>query len=580
MRVLWVLLLPLMARAQICPTPPGPVVDHGPIFVVLVGQPRGTNLPTLKQTGADVIGTWLLFRMVGPEEVRIHLPDTPDFDWINHHLAEQGIERGAPTLGALKRSIRSIAERIGRRPGAQVYFYFSGHGRMQARADRGWSELFLEDEAGEKTVPFTPDQLDAAVLAPLAGHATVHLIIDACESGYLTMTKQGTPENAPDVHAWAHQRHVARYPAVGLLSAGAHSTYETSYGGTFTTALRSAIIAHGDYYGHDGIITYAELAATTDVILRKLPRSTRPIVIPPGDRPDAPFLDLRGRSQVAHICLEPGLGRLELRYEDAFPIGFAHPDRDQAMELYLPRDLNLVAILGGGLGIPEMPRRVEHFRARDGELFAQAEAGTAAEIKGELDLLNAPLRMQGEPQIPPLVDFNWQPPPWWSVGFLATGSALPGEGAEGDLGLPIGVALSIGRHTGAWSLVGSVGWEQWEGGDEDFRYRAQVITADALVSLLEFGGGRPLRLGLGPGLTGSYLHQTNLRTDDTYNTWKAGVLAGFFGRWSIGDTGLGLRLDARAGLEYLPTRSGGPDFEQGGDWLVPLVLRTGVDAAF
>ena len=318
-RALLLLTLALLAPPALAtPCPPIERSAGPPVYVILYGYPYGSpyapppdqgGLPDLRMVDDDLIAMGRFFRALDPVQMHVHGEPTPA---LIQAYSTFGVR--APTWRDLLWSVGEVIDAIDRdttsAEPAEVYIYFSGHGRRTGgQAGRGGGRLAIygraEGEAGVGNGMMHSALFADQILAPLAGRARVHLIVDTCESYAMLQTRRmrliKRVVRAPPREMLAEQFVVA-FPHVGALLATRGGTYENaSRGGVFSHAVRSVAVGPADL-DEDGIITYAEMA---DALERT--RSTSPwlnisTVVGPGDEADAPFIQWR-KSPAARVCV-------------------------------------------------------------------------------------------------------------------------------------------------------------------------------------------------------------------------------------------------------------------------------------
>lgn len=338
------------------------------------------------------------------------------------------------------------------------------------------------------------------ILAPLAKHARVHLLVDACDSAALLTTRsdESLPPLAnrvskavlpPDLA----QRFAERLPRVGASLAAQAVTYETrDINGLFSHAIRTAAIGPADL-DDDGIITYGEFHAALDALLSNAPPAARPTVVPPALDRDAIFIDWR-HSLAARVCLPPSLHGMHIIETPHGRAATLRLESGRPTTLWLHRDQPYTLV---GLG---RQFRQLAFVAHDGLLALEADAmpadaiGAAANAGGQggssFPILSEPFDpTQASPSTPPLSPVPEFTPPWyygvaltgvigdalltgsedrWSVTALISGRLgqarrrLVAELGWSWLSVEERVYTELGnyqRHTDAQSLIGRVGYD-------------------------------------------------------------------------------------------------------------------------
>lgn len=289
-----------------------------PVYVVLYAYPHSAQSDhrSLRQVDEDLLLMASFFDALGPRQRWVHGEAEPKLT--------QGF--GADLRPADWRSLRaSVAELSDvlsapadpEQPEPRVYLYFSGHGRQRGSGDTLGGVLFGRPEPGADAPGFN-GEIDGGliareILAPLSKHASVHLLVDACDSAALLITRSDEVVS-PLTHRVSKavlppdlaERFAEQLPRVGAALAAQALTYEThDINGLFSHAIRSAAMGPADL-DDDGIITYGELHAALDALLSDAPPAGRPTVVPPALDRDALFIDWR-HSPAARVCLPPSL---------------------------------------------------------------------------------------------------------------------------------------------------------------------------------------------------------------------------------------------------------------------------------
>lgn len=280
-----------------------------PVYVLLHGYSKSPHprLRTLSQVDDDLVNMARFFRAMGPEQMHVHGEPTR---WLIDRLGET--RRPASwraVLGSVAQIRDAIADRPAGAPRPQVHVYFAGHG---VAGDRDRLDLFSTPEAGADAAGYD-GKIDSHLIAehilrPLAPHADVHVIVDACHSDHLLQTGAPYPRRKleprpPRAHAILHD-FTTELPTVGALLATRETTLESAdYGGLFSHMVRSLAIGMADV-DRDGVITYGEMAGAFPQIISAYAQISQPEVIAPGLDAERPFIDWRS-TPAARVCL-PG----------------------------------------------------------------------------------------------------------------------------------------------------------------------------------------------------------------------------------------------------------------------------------
>lgn len=298
-------------------------------FALIIGVNQGADpeLAKLRYADDDAARYQDLFRLLG---MRTHLLARIDANTGRVH-AQAAAEAALPTRVELERAVSRLAAEIRRAKKRKIrtvfYLVYAGHGNVK----RGEAYLLLEN-----------DRLTGKRIASLLGRLGAdqsHLIVDACHSGLLVMSRGPGGKRRPlsgfsDIGAALSDRRI------GLLlssSSGREShEWENFQAGVFSHEVRSGLYGAADASG-DGLISYREIAAFVERANDAIPNERfRPDVYarpPSGSNVLADVrralerrVEVRGK-QGAHYALE---NRLGVRLADF------HPGGDQTMNIVRP----------------------------------------------------------------------------------------------------------------------------------------------------------------------------------------------------------------------------------------------------
>jgi hypothetical protein len=158
---------------------------------------------------------------------------------------------------ALARAFREGKEAKARGDRAELYFIYTGHGRLHG----GEGQVKLQDGSLSRT------QLTDLLLST-ESHDRIHVIVDACNAYYLVAARgeDGRVTHAldDDFENFVEQHALDKYPRVGVVlsTSGEGATHEWSRyrGGVFSHEVRSALTGAADS-NQDGRVDYEELEA-------------------------------------------------------------------------------------------------------------------------------------------------------------------------------------------------------------------------------------------------------------------------------------------------------------------------------
>ena len=492
-------------------------------YVILIGYPvgpAGEGLPTLTAVEEDVEHMHTFFEVLHPQATYVHLATNQTVD---------GITPRPPTFQALKQTVAELTKKLDTAQGeTQIYVYFAGHGKRYRAGDISRTRIFMQPVAGGKQAGddgrVDSKLLSELVLDPLSAHATVHLIIDACQSYFLLETRglnqsRRVYKRPPRIEYDLMGRFTSRHPKVGALTAtnGDYATFEDpAIGGVFSYAVRSAALGQADT-NKDGVTTYAEVGSALTKILAGRAGSGQPGVAPPQGTADAPFIDYRG-TDAARITFTPEVAtRYELLDTQRTPHAVIHPPQDQSVILYLPPGQDYYVIGHGDAG----QRTWWRLPAQTGQ-FTQLREPLGGEIttpRGPLQgLLPDPLQTTSTLKPPRQ---PWAPRSYFSAGAVGVIGHLIGDGL-GKVGTFPGVDLVLTTGAGLHHLTAALGWRRLNAernGDFTFPFQVDIIRgvvgygwnlADGLVEW-----------SIGPSLGLAHLIQTNRNTEDDKNYGKA-----------------------------------------------------------
>ncbi|MCA9537440.1 MAG: caspase family protein [Myxococcales bacterium] len=570
------------ARAHVdgaCGTPAEPAAPPSTVFTLLIGYPYAPptlDLAPLTAVGDDVARMHAFFAGLSPAASYVHL-DAESADPSAFGAAPVR----APTFAAVLKSVEALEAQIEKTPGAvDVYVYYAGHGQRWRPSEFTRTRIFLQPD--KRSGPGHDGQIDSAlldeaVLAPLSKRATVHLIVDACQSFFLLETREavespGIARLPPPTGDGVVRRFIERLPRVGAVLAtnGSQSTFEDpSLGGVFSYALRTAATGHGDR-NHDGVITYGELEETLRTLLRRRNGSGRPGVLAPTGRAKEAFIDWRGRKGTARVCFAPPVPvRYELLDSRLLPYAVLHPSAGEPVTAFVPTARTFYAMERAA---PLSPARWWKFNAGDGAFDAlrrTPESDTPPRIRGPGDAMLAEPFPRTLAQASAGPDWGWTPRGYLTIAAQGRAALFPTTtAAGGEQGF--GGALAVGYGRGAHQLSGRLQWQRWSG---DGRYRSeassQVFADVQLFSMtLDYGltlVDGPLQWAVG-GYGGGGVLLEDPRTEERTEVEAVAVVEGGlstmarvpFGRWA-------LRGDLRAGGLGFDSRDHGfqvdPTFE-------------------
>ena len=306
-------------------------------FALVIGnnQPEPhSELAVLRYADDDALGMAALLREAGVVTTVLARPDSQSRQL---HPDRQG--EGAPTLAAVRRSFKELAQRMrnAARRGQQSEFllFYSGHGDVA----RGEGYLVLED--GRLTRSWLYEHLIARSPARVN-----HVIIDACKAYYLALGKgpggRRQRYRGPAFAAGLERNHLANTGFVLSSSSSRDShEWEEYQAGIFTHEMRSALRGAADVNG-DRAITYAEIGAFLSAANGAIanPRF-RPdfVILAPGSPPRSlsrPILGWPAGSGA--LILGPGpLGHVYLETATGERLLDVHPKPDQSLVVQLPR---------------------------------------------------------------------------------------------------------------------------------------------------------------------------------------------------------------------------------------------------
>lgn len=265
-------------------------------LVVGSNQGDGVKAAALRYADDDAVAMYELLTQAGVEAVVLV---SPDEDTRQLH---PGIAQRQPTRAAVLEAFELQRQRIAefRAAGDEVEwtFFFSGHGDVEG------GEGFLGLEEGRLTRSALHERLLAR-----SGATRTHVIIDACKSAFLVVSKGPGGRRLPFAVSFA-QDSAARGDVGFLVSASSardSHEWERVQAGVFSYELRSALRGAADADG-DGAVSYAEVGA----FLRKANAAIsnpayRPdfMIVPPSAEQglDASVLRWPGAAMVADVSL-------------------------------------------------------------------------------------------------------------------------------------------------------------------------------------------------------------------------------------------------------------------------------------
>lgn len=300
-------------------------------FAVVVGNNQARVAETLRYADDDALAMHELFL-----DAKIESRLLVSLDADTRELHPEVTPAGAATLASLERALREVDANIrasaARGAPTELYFFYSGHGDVEA----GEGRLLLEDHALTRTELYE--------LLSASSATRSHVFLDACSSFLVASKRADAQRREPVNPAFALAGAPAQLGNVGfvLSSSSDRESHEWARyeAGIVSHELRSALRGAADA-DLDGSISYAELAAF-------LRQANRAIDIP-RLRPD-PFVVPPGKTawQAPVLTWEPG--SVSVRVKGGAPGHFfvenargerlldAHPAAEQWLHLHLPED--------------------------------------------------------------------------------------------------------------------------------------------------------------------------------------------------------------------------------------------------
>ncbi len=304
--------------ATLCLTTTASATRPTATFALIIGvnQAADRELPKLRYADDDAARYQDLFRVLG---MRTHLLARIDKNTRRVH-AQAAAEASLPTRRSLERAVSRLAAEIRRAKRRKIrtlfYLVYAGHGNVK----RGEAYLLLEDHR------LTGKRI--AKLVTRLGADQSHLIVDACHSGLLVMSR-GPGGTRRRLEGFSRIGAALSDRRIGLLlssSSGREShEWENFQAGVFSHEVRSGLYGAADADG-DGRISYREIAAFIERANAAIPNERyRPDVYarPPADsgmladvrRALARRVEVKTKTG-AHYALENGLG---VRLADLHP---------------------------------------------------------------------------------------------------------------------------------------------------------------------------------------------------------------------------------------------------------------------
>ena len=327
----------LAALALVLLLPGAAAAEAEQVFAVVVGNNRSTDakLPILKYADDDAARFAELFNSLGGQ---VSLLTVLDPTSQGRHQRLRATSRPPTraqllaTLGQVFAQIRAAQARGATR--TVFYFFFSGHGSVD---QRGQGVLHLLDGT------LSRGELFRHVVAASPARVN-HLIIDACQAYFMVHAKgrrrgDRARLNRRLLDRFLRNERLESYPNTGVLLATAASaeTHEWSriQAGLFSHQVRSALLGAADV-GHDGVVTYPEVAAYIAAANRGVKnRRAAPVVFarPPAQDLSTPVVRL-GRRPLHRLRLARSLaGRFHL--EDRRGLRYADFNKSAEAELTL-----------------------------------------------------------------------------------------------------------------------------------------------------------------------------------------------------------------------------------------------------
>lgn len=488
-------------------------------YVLLVGHPdppAGSQLSRLSAVDDDVMHMAAFFEPWAPKRT-VMLFEPP----IALKSALRDAEVRPPTWTSLRTTVAELVDDIRSTPGEKrVYVYYAGHGERYRAGPYARTRLFLAREP-EKNGPgydgiLNPNLLAADVLDPLASHATVHFIADACQSWFVLEGRAVSRRSRvfklhPGSDAGMTQTFARRHPNVGAMLAtnGSQSTYEDpSLGGLFSHALRSAAVGLADL-DRDGVITYKEMELALGWILAGRAGVSSPGVMGPSEEWDAPFIDLASAVNGAQVCLDPAsAGRRELLTANRVPFATVVHGREP-IPVVLERDQQWYTRADRGATADWWT-----FKAEDADLSAiQQRPDTMLTARGASfgELFAEPLSSELSAPVTSPDAAPWRPRDYVALGASFRGQLFVGDGPStseqslgGDLTLRFGTgAHQFGAELGVRSFHGA--FNQGAIGLETQVYGLRALYGLVLVDeWAELAIGADLGAGLSRSTTSGY----------------------------------------------------------------------------
>ncbi|MBI4821210.1 MAG: hypothetical protein HY791_33430 [Deltaproteobacteria bacterium] len=463
--------------------------ESGPdVYVLLVGHPTAPvalGLPALSSVDEDVLRMAEMFSVLSPRrmEVLVRLDEA--------QLAlHPELEPRPPTLAALEQAAGRIQQEATLRSSpAQIYVYFSGHGRRRL-GDVIRTDLFLEPEPGARDSASREGVIDGAMLGErvldrLAPNR-VHLIVDACQSAFLLETRGGFGPRRRvrkrfDEPRTNTTRFVETHPNVGAILAtnGSQATFERSdLGGLFSYAVRSAALGQADF-DEDGVVTYAEMEAVIPQVLAGQGGSGPATVLGVGGDKHAAFLDYR---RVSGSRLLFGPGRHEVFTAGYLPYAVIHPAKEMAAYALLPLNHVYATMTRTTTSAPVWRRFAAGAATM---LLSRLGATDAVRLKGDTvfsegDLLPVPVRRELTSQ---LDDPSPAPLSYLGLGLDSHVLTFP-AGGPGEMNIKTGAGLSGRLGAGPWHGILELAWNHGAG---ELTASEVTFVADAFETQLGVG---------------------------------------------------------------------------------------------
>ncbi len=552
-------------------------------YVLLIGHPSAPpdrRLEALGSVGQDVLHMRQLFSLLRPVHTYVHvrLPDATM------------VPTRPPTRRSLLDTVDEMTELLSRAEGpAQVFVYYAGHG--EARQDRPVrSEIFLEADASiSDDGVLSATDLQDLILAPLAVHARVHLIVDACQSMYL-LAPRGTvtqKRRVMKLHSGADPEMIHKfyksYPNVGALLAvnGDQLTYEDRrIGGIFSYALRSAATGTADL-DRDGRLSYREIYSATSHVLKGLRGAAEPGMAPPGGDYDATFMDYRDAPNAARVCFTPPVSaRYELYNGEHKPFAVIYPGTTRPLNLYFERGQSTIAVQRQSratLG------RYWSFTATDGSFADLRQRLPDRESRGvtlEGELMDSPFD-RDTPEADALPTLGDLPRAGYVSAGLGVSWAQFLDGGPGDQHYNLGASLLLRLGQGPHQLIAGGTWSAGSAtsATEDFALSTHTLLGEAGYLHVLYEGRAELAVGVLLG-AGRVLEAIQPGDRDVSAALFRGGLSADALIPVPAESRLALRMSVTAGVQYLCADGcGSPIVDPlvtvtaGVEWELPLLSR-------